>query len=187
MGACLSLCEVSQKSMKGISRYLRTSKKGINYELKTGLFADDLLLFRCFRKGFIAHWRFPNDPYTLYDWVNASRLQRFRKTRKHMNRGKTRSWAIFVISKATFTKTVIEPKFDDRLFLKNFSAAIDQCTIYSPIFVSTKSCLTKAQNWVNIEATWYIWIIFCLGISYCLESSITSNSHAAGNSLFTIV
>ena len=55
LGACLSLCEVSQKSMKGISRYLRTSKKGINYELKTGLFADDLLLFRCFRKGFIAH------------------------------------------------------------------------------------------------------------------------------------
>ena len=187
MGACLSLCEVSQKSMKGISRYLRTSKKGINYELKTGLFADDLLLFRCFRKGFIAHWRFPNDPYTLYDWVNASRLQRFRKTRKHMNRGKTRSWAIFVISKAAFTKTVIEPKFDDRLFLKNFSAAIDQCTIYSPIFVSTKSCLTKAQNWVNIEATWYIWIIFCFGISCCLESSITTNSHAAGDSLFTIV
>ena len=120
--------------MKGISRYLRTSKKGINYELKTGLFVDDLLLFRCFRKGFIAHWRFANDPHTLYDRVNASRLQRFRKTAKHMNRGKTQCWAIFVISKATFTKTVIEPKFDDRLFLKNFSAAIDQCSIYSPIF-----------------------------------------------------
>ena len=45
------------------------------------------------------------------------------------------------------------------------------------------SCLTWAQNWGNIEAMWWIWIIFSFGISYCLEFSTTCNSHAARRKL----
>ena len=58
--------------------------------------------------------RFANDPYTLYNRLNASRCARFRKIRKHVNRGKTQCSALFVIFKATFTKTAVKPKFDDR-------------------------------------------------------------------------
>ena len=43
----------------------------------------NLIPFGCFRKGFIAHW-FANDPYTLYNRLNAIRLAQFRKTRKHV-------------------------------------------------------------------------------------------------------
>ena len=42
-------------------------------------------------------------------------------------------------------KTAIKPKFVDRLSLKILNAAIDQCTIKSPSFVSIEnflSCLT---------------------------------------------
>ena len=60
--------------------------------------------------------------------LNTSRLVRFRKTRIHVNQGKTQCWALFLISKATFTKTEIKPKFVESFSLKNFSAAIDQCT-----------------------------------------------------------
>ena len=59
------------------------------------------------------------------------------------------------MSKATFTKTAIQPKFVDRFSLKNFSAAIDHCTIKSSNFVPIEnflSCLTQAQNWVDLEA-----------------------------------
>ena len=79
--------------------------------------------------------RFANDPYTLYNRLNVSILGRFRKARNRVNRGKTQCWALFVISKATFTKTAIKPKFHDRFPLKNFSAAIDQCAIKCPIFL----------------------------------------------------
>ena len=68
----------------------------------------NLLIFRCFRQGFMLI-RFANGPYTLYNW------------------GKTqhRDWAFFfVISKATFKKTAIKPKFDDWFSLQNFSAAM---------------------------------------------------------------
>ena len=35
--------------------------------------------------------RFANDPYTLYNRLNASRPARFRKVREHVNGGKTQS------------------------------------------------------------------------------------------------
>ena len=47
--------------------------------------------------------------------------------------------ALFVISKVSLTKTAIKPKFVIRFSLKNFSAAIDQCTIKSPKFSSTEN------------------------------------------------
>ena len=53
--------------------------------------------------------RFANDPFTLYNQLNASRLARIRKRWKSVNLGKTQCWALFVISKATFTKTAIKP------------------------------------------------------------------------------
>ena len=89
------------------------------------LFASDV------SERFLSLTRFVNDPYTLYKRLKASRLARFRKTRKHANQGKTQC---NVISKATFTKTAIKPKLD-RFSLKTFSAAINQYTIKSPIFV----------------------------------------------------
>ena len=60
------------------------------------------------------------------------KLSEFRKTRKHVNQGKNRMLrALFVISKATFTKTTITPKFTNTFSLKNFSATIiDQCSIF---------------------------------------------------------
>ena len=74
----------------------------------------NLLLFGCFRKVFTLV-RFANKLYTLY------------------NRQ---------ISEATFTKTAIKPKFVDWFCLKTFSAAIDQCTIKCPKFVSIENFLT---------------------------------------------
>ena len=47
--------------------------------------------------------------------------------------------ALFVISKVSLTKTAIKPKFVIRFSLKNFSAAIDQCTIKSPKFSSIEN------------------------------------------------
>ena len=140
---CLSLpfCEVSQKYMRVISRYLgQFLKKGINYA-----WAEDwtlcrpiLLFFRYFRKVFITHSFCKWPLYTLQSAERKS-LARFRKTRKRVNRGKTQCWAVLVISKATFTKTAIKWKFDDRLSFKNFSTAIDQSTLKFPIFVSIET------------------------------------------------
>ena len=47
--------------------------------------------------------------------------------------------ALFVISKVSLTKTAIKPKFVIRFSLKNFRAAIDQCTIKSPKFSSIEN------------------------------------------------
>ena len=57
LGACLLLCEVSQKCVRGISRYLWISTKRVYilHELKTGLAQTNLLLFRCFWKVVITH------------------------------------------------------------------------------------------------------------------------------------
>ena len=111
---------------------------------------------------FATFWMFPERfsrsfvlqmTLTLYDRQNASRLAQFRKPRKRMNRGKTQCWALFVTFKATFTKTAIKPKFDDRFSFKKF-----QCCSWSvPDFrVHWKNLiyLSEAQNWVNIEAMW---------------------------------
>ena len=57
LGACLLLCEVSQKSIRGISRYLGISPKWakIMHELKTGLNADKFATFWMFTKSFVSH------------------------------------------------------------------------------------------------------------------------------------
>ena len=71
----------------------------------------------------------------------------------------------FCNSKATFTKTAIKPKFLDRFSLKNFSAAIDQCTIISPNFVSIENFLLSnvsaklSKYWSDVIdlATFLLW------------------------------
>ena len=66
---------------------------------------EDLLLFGRFRKVLrLSLIRFVNDPYTLYNRLNVSRLARFRKTQKLVNQGKMQCWALLVISKATNLK-----------------------------------------------------------------------------------
>ena len=42
------------------------------------------------------------------DKFDASTLARFQNTWKRMNQGKTQCWALFVISKTTFTETAIK-------------------------------------------------------------------------------
>ena len=149
--------------------------------MHAGLNADKFATFGCFRKKFY-------DSFVLQmkKPLNASRLARFRNTRKRMNQGETQCWALFVISKATYTKTAIKTKFVDRFFKNFFITLTDHCTIKSPNFVSIEnflSCLTWAQKWVNIEAMSYIWLIICSGTSYCLEFSTTSNPQAARENL----
>ena len=135
MGACLSLCDVSQKSVRGISRYPGICKKGIHYAwTEDWTLRRQICYFLDISGKVLSLIRFANDPYTLYNRLNVSILGRFRKARNRVNRGKTQCWALFVISKATFTKTAITPKFHDRFPLKNFSVAIDQCAIKCPIF-----------------------------------------------------
>ena len=113
----------------GNSRYLRifTKRVEIMHELKTGIcyFWDDY-------GKVLSLTRFANDPFTLYNQLNPCRLARIRKRWKSVNLGKTQCWALFVISKATFTKTAIKPKFDDRFSLK---ISVIQCTIKCPIFM----------------------------------------------------
>ena len=59
-------------------------------ELKTGLNADKFATFWIFPKPVFITKEIVNDPHTrLYNLLNASRLARFRKTRKHVNQGKT--------------------------------------------------------------------------------------------------
>ena len=128
---CLSsLRGISKKPIRAISLYLRlfTKMVEIMHELKTGIcyFWDDY-------GKVLSLIRFANDPFTLYNQLNACRLARIRKRWKSVNLGKTQCWALFVISKATFTKTAIKPKFDDRFSLK---ISVIQCTIKCPIFMS---------------------------------------------------
>ena len=138
LGACLLLCEVSQESMRGIRDILEFLQKGhklcMNWRLD--LMQTNVLLFGCFPKVF-SPIRFVNAPIH-YNRLNTSRLARFGKTWKHVNPGKTQCW------------------FVDRFSLKNFSAAIDQCTIKSPKFVSTEnfwSCLMQVQSWFDLRSS----------------------------------
>ena len=98
-----------------------------------------------FRKVFITH-SFCKWP--LYTLQPAKRKYTGAISKKHENMwiSKTQCWALFVISKATFTKTAIKPKFVDRFSLKNLSAAIDQCTVKYPNFVSIENFLQKLSN-----------------------------------------
>ena len=75
----------------------------------------------------------------LNDPLNASTLARFRNKWKSMNQGKTQCWALFVTSKANFTKIVIKTKFVDNFFKNFFSTLIDKCTIKSPSFESIEN------------------------------------------------
>ena len=153
--------------------------------MHAGLNADKFATFGCFRKKFY-------DSFVLQmkKPLNASSLARFRNTRKRMNQGETQCWALFVISKATYTKTAIKTKLVDRFFKNFFITLTDHYTINSPNFVSIEnflSCLTWAQKWVNIEAMSYIWLSICSGTSYCLEFSTTSNPQAARENLSRLV
>ena len=149
------LCEVSQKSVRGISRYLGMSIK--RYKLcmhwRLDLMQTNLNLLLNADK-FATFWmfsliRFANDPYTLYNPLNASRLARFWNTWKRMNQGK-KCCALFVISKASFTKTAIKTKFFDRFFKNFFSTLIDHCnTNFVLIAVFVKKAL-ELQKEVSI-------------------------------------
>ena len=97
---CLLLCQVSQKSIRGISRYLGNSIKRvwIMHVLKTGLNADKFATFWVFPKryyrSFVCKWPL----YTL----EAAERKYTCAISKHMNvrvnQGKTQCWALFVIS-----------------------------------------------------------------------------------------
>ena len=50
-------------------------------ELKTGLYARQICYFLHVSGKLLSLIRFANEPYTLYNRQNASRLARFRKTR----------------------------------------------------------------------------------------------------------
>ena len=106
-------------------------------------------------KKFLSLIRFANNLYTLYNQLNASRLPRFRK-KKHENMWirKTQCWALFLISKATFTKAAIKSKFDVRFALKNSSAAIDQCTIKLPNFVSIENFFKLSNVGAKLSKHW---------------------------------
>ena len=98
-----SLTEIYERNFEISWKFF---KMGINYamNLRPDFMQTNLLLSGCFHKGFTAHLFCKWQLYTLYNRINASRLVRFWKTRRHVNKGKTRCWALFVISKATFTK-----------------------------------------------------------------------------------
>ena len=98
--------------------------------------------FRMIKEKVLSLTHYANDPFTFYNQLNASRLAQIQKRRKRVNLGKMQCRALFVIFKATFTKTAIKPKFDDRFSLK---ISVIQCTIKCPIFmfiVTFLSCLT---------------------------------------------
>ena len=57
------------------------------HELKVGLNADKFATFWMFSKSVYHSFVSLNDPHTLYNRLNASRLARFRSTR-HVNKGK---------------------------------------------------------------------------------------------------
>ena len=57
--------------------------------MNTGVYADKFATFLDVSGKVLLRIRFASEPYTLYNRLNASRLARFRKTRKHVNRCKT--------------------------------------------------------------------------------------------------
>ena len=155
------------------------------------LMQTNLPLFGCFQKRFYHSFVLQMTLiYSRSHWTQVDLRDFETQENVWIRQGKTQCWALFVISKAIFTKTAITTKFVDRLFKNVFSILIDHCTIKSPNFVSIEnflSCLTWAQKWVNIEVMSYIWLSFCSGTSYCLEFSTTSNSNAARENLPRLV
>ena len=98
------------------------------------------MLFLDASEKFLSLICFANNLYALYNRLNTSRLAQFRKTMKICESVKRNTLSL--ISKATFTKTAINPKFIDGFSLENLSAAIDQCTTKSPNFVSIENFLS---------------------------------------------
>ena len=100
------LGEVSQKSIRGIRDILQVLQKEFKLCMhwRLDLIQTNFLLFGRFRKGFITH-SFCKWPLYTRKPLNASTLVRFQNTWKRMNQGKTQCWALFVISKATFSET----------------------------------------------------------------------------------
>ena len=84
------------------------------HELKAGINADKFATFRRFPESFYHSFVLQMTFYTFYNRLNKSRLVQFR-AKKHENMwiSQTQCWALFVICKATFMKTVIKPKFVD--------------------------------------------------------------------------
>ena len=100
-----------------------------------------LLLFGCFWK-FLSLNHFANDLYTLYNQLNTKQFKRFQKHENMWICSQTQYWTLFFFFLATFIKTAIKPKFIYRFSLKNFSAAIDHCSIKSPNFASIENFLS---------------------------------------------
>ena len=113
---------------------------------------------------------FANDPCTLYNQLNASRLTPYRKTWKHVNRGKTQCWAHFLISTATFRKTAIKLKFDDRFSLNKIS-------VLQSINRGGESPVCWLLTYINLKMKWLSWdprIQFLwklIGVCMCLRST----------------
>ena len=86
LGACLLLCKVSQK-LTYKRNFEKSTKRAQNiHELKTGLNADKFApFFLLFFRNILTPIRSIHDAHALYSRLNASRLARFRKTRKHVN------------------------------------------------------------------------------------------------------
>ena len=84
--------------------------------MKTGLNADTICYFLdVSEKVFVSHSFLQMTViHSRSRWTQVH----FRDLEKHelMNQGKTQCWALFVISKATFTETAIKTKFLDRFF-----------------------------------------------------------------------
>ena len=92
---CLLLCEVSQKSIRGFSRYLEIFIKRYKLCMPWSLhfMQTNLLLFGCFRKSFISLLFCKLPLYTLqaaerkYTWAIPKQM-------KTHESGKTQCWAL---------------------------------------------------------------------------------------------
>ena len=111
----------------------------------------NLLLFGCFRKGFITHLFCKWLLYTL----EAAEHKYTCTVSKHMS--KMQCWALFVISKATFMETarpslLLNPRFRVDWKLLKLSNMV--------------------QKWVNIESMSYICLSFCSHWDFLLSQGL---------------
>ena len=81
--------------------------------------------------------------YTSKLWTQVHSHHWLQNTWKRMNQGKTQCWALFVISKATFSKTAIKKKKNWPIaYLKHF-----HCALLNPrISCRLKTWLLKLSN-----------------------------------------
>ena len=106
------------------------------HELKAGLNADKFVTFwilpKRFYHSFVLQMTFMHSTTTLEQCLLRSSSQgtlqpakgkypcAISKNHENLWISQTQFWTLFVISKATFTKTAIKPKFVDRFSLKEF-------------------------------------------------------------------